>query len=195
MVTARGGQSISRTSSIALAALRASACNSRMTRADPSRNWMRNCMVRVEPLAGLRVAGPQTTQSQCPVAAISSLTSNGQAPKWSPRLHLRFRLIGRAAGADRAVEAEARHSVSRLGASTMIALGLRRKEGSDAPSSCSIDGRSSDRARRRFLEPDRRRRPKCHEDLRRPMEGCQGRADNQRGGLASVPCLMSGAAI
>ncbi len=51
---------MSATSAMAATAFRASANISRMTRADPSRNWMRNCMVRVEPLTGLTVVVANT---------------------------------------------------------------------------------------------------------------------------------------
>ena len=48
MVTARGGQSASTISSIAPATFWALALHSRMTLAEPSRNWIRYCIVKVE---------------------------------------------------------------------------------------------------------------------------------------------------
>jgi hypothetical protein len=44
----RAAASLYRVQARSLAAFRASACNCRITRAAPSRNWMRNCMVRIE---------------------------------------------------------------------------------------------------------------------------------------------------
>jgi hypothetical protein len=62
--------------------------------------------------------------------------------------------------------------------------------GYHAPFVPSIDDGSCNRAGSRVLRFKRRRRPKRHEALRRPMEGRQGCRDDERRDLATVPCAV-----
>jgi hypothetical protein len=81
MVTARGAQGMSATSSHALMPLRASALNSRMIFAEPSRYWIRNCTLEI--LALILVDGSVATLLlRCALPR----TSTAASPDWrAPR--------------------------------------------------------------------------------------------------------------
>jgi hypothetical protein len=81
MVTARGAQGMSATSSHALMPLRASALNSRMIFAEPSRYWIRNCTLEI--LALILVDGSAATLLlRCALPR----TSTAASPDWrAPR--------------------------------------------------------------------------------------------------------------
>ena len=83
MVTARGAQGMSATSSNALMPLRASALNSRMIFAEPSRYWIRNCTLEILALKhpGRWVGG----YPSCCACALPR-TSTAASPDWrAPR--------------------------------------------------------------------------------------------------------------
>src|SRR5271169_5928337 len=80
MVTARGAQGMSATSSNALMPLRASALNSRMIFAEPSRYWIWYCTLEI---LALKHPGPWVG-GEPPTALALPRKSTAATPDWRP---------------------------------------------------------------------------------------------------------------